>query len=158
MGVFAKIFRVSSVLAVILVYCTVLWMGLTEESRRSLTVESSAAGNDFVIANVRITSVDTAQGLVHGRIRLVPMGRFAIDKTTPATDMTLLVNSISGKQKTVFSKGERIVPIEFTGLLSGTQSTYPFDHYTTDIEVVITAPAKKKPARLPEDKINENTN
>jgi hypothetical protein len=156
MGIFGKLFRVSSVLAVILVYFTVLWLGLTEESRRSLTVESSSAGEDFVIANVRITSVDTAQGLVHGRIRLVPMGRFAIDKTTPATNLTLLVNSISGRQKTTFPKGERIIPIEFTGLLHGNQSTYPFDRYTTEIEVVITAPAKKKPAALPEDTIDEN--
>jgi hypothetical protein len=157
MGIFHKLFRVSTVLAVILVYCTVLWLGLTEESRRALTIaKSSATDENFVIANVRITSVDTAQGLLHGRIRLVPMGRFAIDKTTPATNLTLLVNSISGKQKTVFPKGERIVPIDFSILLSGSQSRYPFDRFTTDIELVITAPAKKKPEPLPEDSIDEN--
>ena len=98
-GHFARIIRVSAVLAVILVYCFVLWMGLTEESRRALTLDkSSATDNDFVIVNVSVTSIDTTQRLLHGRIRLIPMGRFAIDKTTPATNLTLLINSISGKQ------------------------------------------------------------
>jgi hypothetical protein len=158
MGIFHKLIRVSTVLGVILVYCAVLWMGLTEESRRALTiVKSSATDNDFVIANLKITSVDTTQGLLHGRIRLIPMGRFSIDKTTPATDLTLLVNSVSGKQKTVFPKGERIVPIDFSILLSGSQSRYPFDRFTTDIELVVTAPTKKKTEPPPDDTLDENT-
>jgi hypothetical protein len=84
------------------------------------------------------------------------MGRFGIDKTTPATNLTLLVNSVAGKQKTVFPKGERIVPIDFSILLSGNQSRYPFDRFTTDIELVITAPAKKKSEPPPDDTLDEN--
>jgi hypothetical protein len=157
MSILAKITRLSAVLAVILVYCTVLWLGLTEENRRSLTlVESPATSTDFVIINVRVTSIDTAQGLLHGRIRLIPKGRFSIDRTTPATDLTLLVNSVSGKQAVVFPKGERIVPIDFSTLLSGTQNTYPFDRYTTDIELVVTTPANKKPEPVPEDTLQDN--
>jgi hypothetical protein len=157
MGILGKIFRVSAVLAVILIYCTVLWMGLTEESRRSLTiVQSSATDNDFVIANVRVTSIDTAQGLLHGRIRLIPMGRFAIDKTTPAANLTLLINSVSGKQSVVFPKDERIVAIDFSCVLSGNQNRYPFDRYATDIELVITAPAKKKAPPVPADTLDQN--
>src|SRR5437899_1751942 len=132
-------------------------MGLTEESRRALTIiKSSATGNDFVIANVRVTSIDTAQGLLHGRIRLIPMGRFAIDKTTPATDLTLLINSASGKQAVVFPKGKRIIPIEFTNLLSGNQNRYPFDRHTTEIELVVTAPAEKEAEPVPADNLDEN--
>lgn len=157
MGVFGKIFRISAVVAVILVYCTVLWIGLTEENRRSLNIAlSSATGKDFVIANVRVTSIDTAQRLLYGRVRLIPMGRFAIDKTTPASDLKLLINSVSGKQEVVFPKGERIVPIEFTGLLSGSQNRYPFDRYTADIELVVTAPAQKKAQPVPEENLDEN--
>lgn len=157
MSIRAKITRLFAILAVILVYCTVLWLGLTEESRRALTiVKSSATDNDFVIANIKITSVDTTQGLLHGRIRIIPMGRFGIDKTTPAANLTLLVNSVSGKQKTVFPKGERIVPIDFSILLTGSQSRYPFDRFTTDIELVITAPAKKKSEPPPDDTLDEN--
>src|SRR3984893_2251876 len=105
MGIGAKISRLAAVAAVMLVYCTVLWLGPTEEGRRAITiVKSAATNNDFVIVNVRVTSIDTAQRLLHGRIRLIPMGRFAIDKTTPASDLKLLINSASGKQAVVFPK------------------------------------------------------
>jgi len=157
MSILDKITRLFAVVAVILVYCTVLWMGLTEESRRSLTiVKSSATSNDFVIINVRVTSIDTTQRLLHERIRLIPMGRFAIDKTTPASDLKLLINSASGKQAVVFPKGERIVPIEFNSLLSGNQNRYPFDRYTTDIELVVTAPAQKEAEPVPQENLDEN--
>ena len=157
MGIWGRIIRISAAIAVLLVYFTVLWLGLSEEKRRSLTLGAAPATNtDFVIINIRVTSIDTTQGLLHGRIRLIPKGRFAVDRTTPATDLKLLVNSVSGKQAVVFPKGERIVPIEFSTLLSGTQNTYPFDRYTTDIELVVTAPANKKPEPVPEDTLQDN--
>src|SRR5260370_13901011 len=117
MGIWGRIIRISSAIAVMLIYLSVLWLGLTEEKRRSLAIVASPTENtDFVIVNVRVTSIDTAQGLLHGRIRLIPMGRFSIDKTTPSTDLTLLVNSVSGRQAVVFPQGERIVPVEFSTL------------------------------------------
>lgn len=159
MGILSKIIRASFVVVVILVYGTVLWMGLTEESRRALTLaQSSATNNDYVAINVRVTSVDTAEGVLHERIRLIPMGRFAIDKATPASDLKLLVNSVSGKQAILFPKGEQIVPIEVTSVLSGNQNRYPFDHFTTDIELIVTAPAKKKTAPVQKENPGENAN
>jgi hypothetical protein len=138
------------VIGLIAIYFTVLWMGMTEESRRSLTiVKSSASSKDFVAINVRLTSANTAQGLLYERIRLVPMGRFALDKTTPSTDLKLFINSVSGKQVVVFPKGERIGPIEVTSLLSGNQNRYPFDNYSADIDIVVTAQVKNKVQPLP---------
>ena len=104
--ILGKTIRISAVLAVVLVYVSVLWMGLTEETRRSLTItQSSATNDDYAIINVRVTSIDTNQKLLYGRIRLIPMGRFAIDKTTPASDLKLLINSVYGKQSVVFPTG-----------------------------------------------------
>jgi hypothetical protein len=157
MGVLGKIFRVSAVVAVMLVYFSVLWIGQTEESRRSLTiVKSSSSSDDFVIINMRITSIDTAQGLVRERIRLLPMGRFAIDKNTPSTDLKLLLNSVSGNQTVVFPKGERIVPVDTTTLLSGNPNRYPFDRYTADIDILVTAPSQKKAESVPEGNLESN--
>ena len=147
--------RVFFVIGLIAIYFTVLWMGLTEESRRSLIIaKSSATNDDYVTINVRVTSVNTSQGLVYERIRLIPMGRFALDKATPAADLRLLVNSVSGKQVVIFPKGERIVPIEVTSLLSGNQNRYPFDRYSTDIDILVTTPVKKKVEILPEQKLD----
>jgi hypothetical protein len=54
MGFLGKIIRVLVVLAVMGIYVSVLWLGMTEESRRSLTIiKSSASSADFVIINVR---------------------------------------------------------------------------------------------------------
>jgi hypothetical protein len=154
MNYLKTIFRVLFILGIIAIYVTVLWLGLTEESRRSLTIDKSAASsNDFVTINVRVTSVNTSQGLIYERISLIPMGRFALDKATPATDLRLLVNSVSGRQVAIFPKGERIVPIEVTSLLSGNQNKYPFDHYSTDIDLVVTTPVKKKAQPLPEQQL-----
>jgi hypothetical protein len=144
MSFLGKITRVAAVFAVLLVYVVVLRLGLTEEDRRSLVVSSTPnIGEDFVTISVKVTSIDTTQGLLNERIRLIPSGRFAIDKITPATDLKLLINSVSGKQTVVFPKGERIFPVEFSSLLSGNQNRYPFDNYTTNIDLLVTAPVQK---------------
>ena len=159
MGFLNKIIRVIFVIGIIAIYFTVLWMGITEENRRSLTiVKSSASSDDFVTVNVRVTSVNTSQGLLYERISLVPMGRFALDEATPATDLRLLINSVSGNQVVVFPKGERIIPIEISGLLSGNQNRYPFDHYSTEIDLLVTAPVKKKVQPLSEQRFDDTAN
>jgi uncharacterized protein DUF4436 len=152
MGFRNKIIRISVIIAMVLVYATVLWSGLTEEGRRSLRItRSSSSSNDFVMITVRVTSIDTVQGLLHERIRLVPKGRFAMDKNTPATDLKLLLNSMSGKQSVVFPKGERIVPINSTTLLSGNPNRYPFDRYTSNIDLLVTVPAQQSAVSMPEE-------
>jgi hypothetical protein len=157
MGLLSKIIRIFVVLLILGIYVTVLWLGITEESRRSLSIINAAAtSGDFVIINIRVSSVDTVQGLLHERIRLIPIGRFALDQTTPAVDLKLLINSVSGKQAVVFPKGERIFPIEFSSLLAGNQSKYPFDRYSTDIDLLVTAPAPKKVEIVPEEAFDEN--
>ncbi|HTF64885.1 MAG TPA: DUF4436 family protein [Edaphobacter sp.] len=143
------------VIGIIAIYFTVLWMGITEESRRSLSIAKSSASNDyFATIDVRVTSVNTSQGLLYERINLVPMGRFALYKTTPATDLKLFINSVSGRQVVLFPKGERIVPIEVTSLLSGNQNRYPFDHYSADIDLLVTAPEKKKVQSPPKQELD----
>ena len=155
MGSRSRVVRLCLVLAAIIVYVTVVGLGLTEENRRSLAFATSyTSSGDYVLINVRVTSIDPAQGLLHERIRLIPMGRFATDRVTPAVDLKLLANSVSGKQTVAFPKGERIFPVDFTTLLSGNQNRYPFDRYLSDIELLVTAQTQKAesiPATAPAD-------
>jgi len=152
-----KTIRVFFIIGILGIYLSVLWMGLTEEGRRSLTIaKTSATSEDFVTVNIRVTSVNIAQGLLNERVRLIPMGRFALDKATPASDLKLLVNSVSGKQVVVFPKGERIMPVEVTSFLSGNQNRYPFDKYSADIDVLITTPVKKNIQPLPAQNLDED--
>src|SRR5277367_502551 len=143
---FGKWMRVAVVFGVAAIYFVVVWLGLTEEARRSLILaKSSASSGDYVIVNVKVTGIDAAQGLLHERIRLIPMGRFGVDKATPAVDLTLLINSVSGKQTVVYPKGERISTVDFTSVLSGNLNRYPFDRYTSDIDLLVTAPVPPPP-------------
>jgi hypothetical protein len=144
-GFLSKKARTFAVLTLMLLYVAVLWMGLTEQNRRSVIVTKSAASDsNFVIVDIKVTSVDTERGLLHERIRLIPSGRFAVDRVTPAVDLELLSNSVSGKETVRFPRGERIFPIDFTSLLSGNQNRYPFDKYTADIDVLVTVPERTK--------------
>jgi Domain of unknown function (DUF4436) len=146
MGHLGKWMRAAIVLGVLLVYFVFVWRGLTEESRRSLILsKTSASTGDYVIVNVKVTAVDEAQGLLHERLRLIPVGRFAVDRATPAVDLKLLINSVSGKQTVVYPKGERIAPVDFTSILSGNLNRYPFDKYVSDIDVLVTAPVPRAP-------------
>jgi hypothetical protein len=157
MGILGKLIRVSALAAIMLVYFTVLWLGLTEEGRRSLNIlNSPSSSGDFVTINVRVTSVDAIQGLLHERIRLIPMGRFAIDKTTPAIDLKLLLNSASGRQTVVFPKGDRIAAFDVTTLLAGNPNRYPFDTYTSGIDLLVTAPSQQKVERVPPESSQDN--
>jgi hypothetical protein len=143
---FGKWARLAVVLGVLVVYGVFVWRGLTEESRRSLILaKTSASTGDYVIVNVKVTAVDEAQGLLRERIRLIPVGRFAVDRATPAVDLKLLINSVSGKQTVVYPKGERIAPVDFTSILSGNLNRYPFDKYVSDIDVLVTAPVPPVP-------------
>jgi Domain of unknown function (DUF4436) len=143
---FGKWARLAVLLGMVAVYFVVVWLGLTEESRRSLILaKTSASSDDYVRVNVKVTAIDTVQGLLHERILLIPMGRFAVDKTTPAVDLTLLMNSVSGKQTVVYPKGERISPVDFTSVLSGNLNRYPFDRYTSDLDLLVTAPVPPPP-------------
>ena len=144
MGSANRVARACVVLAALIIYVTVLCLGLTEEGRRSLAITKTyTSTGDYVIINVRVTSIEPAQGLVHERIRLIPMGRFATDKVTPAVDLKLLLNSVSGKQTITFPKGERIFAVDVTTSLSGNQNRYPFDRYLSDIDLLVTAQTQK---------------
>ena len=71
MGLRSRVVRVCVVLAAILVYATVLWLGMTEENRRSLAIANAySSSGDYVIANVRVTSIEPAQGLLHGQVQV----------------------------------------------------------------------------------------
>jgi hypothetical protein len=144
MGGSAKIARVVFIVATLVVYLTVAWFGVTEESRRSLAIVKSSSTSlpeDYVIVDIAVTSIEQMQGLMHERIMLIPKGKFAIDAVTPAVDLKFFINSISGRQTIIFPKGERIIPMDFITLLPGNQNRYPFDRYVSNIDLLITTRA-----------------
>jgi hypothetical protein len=71
-----------------------------------------------------------------------PQGALAKDEFSPASDLTLLVNSATGKQEHKFEKGKRMNPIDVTLTLDGESSEYPFDSHEAALVLLMTTPVK----------------
>jgi len=67
------------------------------------------------------------------------MGKLAKDEISPATNLRLLLNSVSGPQEFEFPEGKRINPIEAIFSLERSPNKYPFDRYQTDLSLLMTA-------------------
>jgi Domain of unknown function (DUF4436) len=154
MRIVRTILNVLTVALFVGCYFTVVWLGFTEEPRRSLSIEEQPANKDSVVIEIRVIAVDTGSGLLTTRIRLIPMGRFAIDSSTPAVNLKLLLNSVSGSQVITFEKGVRIVPIECTTLLTGNTNKYPLDRYSTNLDLLLTTPSRAPSASSPFDQVD----
>jgi len=143
MKLWSNIARGTAVFLILASYGTMIWFGLTEEQRRALDIQEKPPTADFVQLNITVTSIDTAKKLLTERIRIIPMGRFAIDTNTPASNLKLLLNSVSGQQAILLPKGTRIAPIDATTILAGNPNRYPFDIYSTYIDLLLTTPAAR---------------
>lgn len=104
MRLVTEVARVTAVLGAIAGYSASVYVGITEEKRWTLNIEQPPTTGGSVVLNVSITSIDTKSGLVTERIRLVPMGEFATDKSTPSRDLKLLLNSVSRATDRNFSQ------------------------------------------------------
>jgi hypothetical protein len=142
MSLIDKLIRILVIGLIGAFYFLVLWFGLTEENRRVLSIEEHQPGGDFVFADIGVTAVDIQDGLLSLRIRLIPMGKLAIDRNTPSTDLKLFINSVSGNQATILQKGVRMAPIEASIPLTGNPNHYPFDVYRGNLDLLVAAQTK----------------
>ncbi|WP_047489030.1 DUF4436 family protein [Terriglobus sp. TAA 43] len=141
--------RAIVLLALGALYLLSLWSSHTEESRRSITLTEAASSEDYVQMDVHVTDIDPVKALLYERIRLIPRGKFAIDRNRPAQDLTLLLNSVTGQQTIRFPKGERIEPIDAAVSLVGDSNKYPFDVYHADLDVLVSEKAARAPVKIP---------
>jgi hypothetical protein len=137
-----KLLRLLFFACIAAVYFAALWMGTTEERRRILNFDEPRPNGDYVLVDITVTAVDAVHGLLSVRVRPIPMGKFALDRNTPSTNLKLFLNSISGGQTTAFPKSVRITPIDTTILLSGNPNQYPFDLYGSTLDVLVTTPKR----------------
>src|SRR5262249_53536435 len=126
----------------------VVLRGYSEEGKnRSFKVEDKQnAGNDYIDVDVKVISVDPVKGEMTARINFQPQGALAKDEFSPAEDITLLVNSATGKQEHKFEKGKRMNPVDATVSLDGQANDYPFDSHVAELFLIMTTPVKAKPA------------
>jgi len=116
------------------------------EKRSSYISDNASAGPDNIEVNVNVAAVDPVKGDLTARITFEPHGAMAKDELTPAEDLTLIVNSATGKAEHKFEKGKRMNPVDVTISLDGQANDYPFDKHDAELVLLMTTPVKAKPA------------
>jgi hypothetical protein len=140
------------------VYLTALRRVIHERSERSLDLRDEVAIADHIVVSVTVVKVDPATRQLTARLRFRALGNIAQDATTPKINLRFLVNNSPGQQVFEFAKGEAMSHVEATFPIEGDINKYPFDHYETNIWLLMDTlepPKKSKvaeaPAELPEE-------
>ena len=124
-------------------YVTVLRGYNHEGENRSFHIaDKQTAGEDYIKVDIKVIAVDPVKGDMTVRIGFDPEGALAKDEFSPAQDMTLLINSATGKQEHKFEKGKRMNPMDATISLEGQASDYPFDSHNAELWMIMTTPVK----------------
>jgi hypothetical protein len=141
------------VLLVGVLYSATLFRNMRESERRSLQLKETPVAADHVAVSVQVVSINPATSQMTARIGFRLNGDLAKDPVTPAVDLTLLLNQISGPQEIVFPRGRRINSIEAVFPLDGNANHYPFDRYGSSIRIMVTKKAivvRRPTARMDE--------
>lgn len=124
-------------------YIVVLRGYSQEGANRSFHLsDQQTADPDYIKVDIKVIAVDPVKGDMTLRIGFDPEGDMAKDEFSPAHDLTLLINSATGKQEHKFEKGKRMNPIDATISLEGQASDYPFDAHDAELWMVMTMPVK----------------
>lgn len=98
-------------------------------------------GENRVDISAKLMSIDPVKGDLIVRLQFAPAGEYlGDDGTNLSEDLVLSVNSSTGKEETVFKKGDRMNPMDITLSLDGTASDYPFDSELTALAINLTKP------------------
>lgn len=101
---------------------------------------------DHIDIDVTVLSLDPVRDQATLRLEFRPKGAYSADGITPNRDLRLNTNSVTSSLERTFAKGKRMNTNEITVDLTGDVSDYPFDKYSTVIELdmveVVTAADK----------------
>jgi hypothetical protein len=147
--------RLLIVLFLVVLYIAVLLRGTTESTRRSLQLRDETPAQDRIVVSVLVTNVNPVAQELTAQLGFRLAGDIALDEVTPAADLKLLVNNVSGQQAYDFPKGKRMNRIEAVFPLNGDLNKYPFDRYETTMWLLMTRPATSNKAQVPKAPENQ---
>lgn len=111
------------------------------ETKPTILYDKNEVEKDCILIGIQVTGVDPVKGDISARMNFKPQGNFSDDGgRTVNKDITLYVNSITGKSEHNFPKGKTMNPIEVTlEMYDGIVTDYPFDSHKADIEMLMTS-------------------
>ncbi len=126
------------------VYAYVLNNFMTEDDNGPTVIHDVDKNNkDYIRVNIQIINVDPVKGDIQARMNFDPQGEYSDDGLVLNQDVTMYVNSISGKNEHNFSKGKRMPPVDITlEMYDGVVTDYPFDKHTAEISMLMVTKEK----------------
>jgi len=131
------------------VYTSALRRNMHEKSKRSLQLTDESAMSDRVLVSIVVVAADPTTRQLTARLRFQPIGNIAEDAATPKVDLRFLVNNSLGQRIFEFRKGEAMGRIQVTLPMVGDINRYPFDHYETNLWLLMDTPERSKLSNLP---------
>jgi hypothetical protein len=137
-----KSFWILLIISVLAVYLCVVFLGLTESTRRSLLLRDETDAADRVFISIVVTNANPSTQELTAQLAFRLAGNIAKDDVTPAVDLKLLINNFRSQQEFDFPKDKRMNRIEAVFPLNGDLNKYPFDRYDTTVWLLMTTPAR----------------
>lgn len=150
--------RFSRTQAVMLVLFSLLTLGpvialvvtlRSDTQRPDLLTEADIPPDDGVLVTFTVTAVRAETAEMGVRVQVVP-GTELAEGGRLGTELTVRTNDVRGNQLVTLAEGATVVPFELVAALGeGSVSRYPFDRYTSRLQVVVTREVSDEPTVVP---------
>ena len=105
---------------------------------------------DGVAITATVLAVSPDKNDMTVRLQFQPQGELADDKGAPSKDLVLTVSAGSGDVERTFEKGKLMKPSDVSlDLFDGQITSYPFDHYRTELFVEMATKPKSAASSSP---------
>lgn len=133
-------FRIAAIIAILIIVLCVVVSVVVFRSGLQKAQAGKPLGQDNVSdglhAEATVTSVDPIKGEMNIRLALVPVGSFD-DSGLLARPVTLYFSSPDGTKQIDMKTGKPLAPVDLTlPLLGDTVSSYPWDSYNADMDLL----------------------
>jgi len=148
-----RVVQIIVALFIVIIFGVVYFstINLFKKEGESVVTEFTSGDNEnhnYVQVDARLVSVDPIKGDLITRLTYTPNGDLiGEDGITLSRDIYLDLNSTTGKTEIIFKKGERMNPTDVTvSLYDGYVMDYPFDSYSADLSIALSAMADESEA------------
>lgn len=108
-----------------------------------VNIDQEEKNPDHLKITMQVTNIDPVKGDVQIRVHPDPEGKLSTDSVSLDKDITIYINSNSGKNEFAFKKGTRINPFEITvDMYDGYVMEYPYDKHKALISLYVVTQEK----------------
>jgi hypothetical protein len=125
-------------------YYTLTQFNKESDTNPTILKDDAKDDKDYIQVGIQVVNVDPVKGDIQARMNFKLHGSYTDDDgSTLNKEVTLYINSVSGKNEHQFTKGKRMNPVDFTlEMFNGIVTDYPFDSHDADLEMLMVTKEK----------------